>query len=129
MNSSETNILLIDDDQVVLKATELALQVHGFGTDIIENGADAIKLIQDNPEKYKIILLDLMMNDISGHEVLVRLKETTEKYNITVIVHSGLSSSFEVEKAKHLGAKEFISKPYTINQLIKLLEKYLPQAA
>lgn len=126
MNPSEANILLIDDDQVVLKATELALQVHGFKTDIIENGADAIKLVQENPEKYNIILLDLMMNDVSGHEVIMRLKEVTEKYNITIIVHSGLSSSFEIEKAKHLGAKEFISKPYTINELIKLLEKYLP---
>lgn len=127
MNSSEAKILLIDDDQIVLKATELALQVHGYKADVVENGTDAIKLIQENPEQYKIILLDLMMNDISGYEVLITLKDILEKHDIAVVIHSGISNNFEVEKAKHLGAKEFIPKPYTINQLIALIQKYQPQ--
>jgi len=127
MNLREAKILLIDDDQIVLKATELALRVHGYKADAVENGTDAIKLIQENPEKYKIILLDLMMNDISGYEVLIALKDILEKHNIAVIIHSGISNNFEIEKAKHLGAKEFIPKPYTINQLIALIEKYQQQ--
>ena len=124
MKSREANILLIDDDYIVLKATELALEVYGYKANIAEGGSDAIKVILANPEKYKIIILDLMMNDTNGYEVLARLKDTIEQNNIVVIIHSGINNSFEIEKAKHHGAREFISKPYTIDQLIEILQKY-----
>jgi response regulator RpfG family c-di-GMP phosphodiesterase len=46
---------------------------------VVENGRDAIKIISDDPEKYNIILLDLMMADIGGYEVLIHLKDIIEK--------------------------------------------------
>jgi DNA-binding response OmpR family regulator len=108
----------------VLQATELALQIHGYKVKIVESGNEAVDIVTNDPEKYKIILLDLMMNDISGHDVLVKLEDIITKHDISVIIHSGVGNNFEIEKAKILGAKGFISKPYTVSELIKVIEEY-----
>ncbi|RYE05900.1 MAG: response regulator [Rickettsiaceae bacterium] len=120
--NSKDKILLVDDDPIVAQSTTLALEINGYIVDQIESGKMAIEIIKNNPTEYKTILLDLMMHDISGHEVLIEIKEIIKQYNISVIVHSGLHSASEQDKVIKLGAKGFISKPYVIKSLLEAVE-------
>lgn len=119
---ANTKILLIDDDPIIIQSTIFALQANGYVVDTIKSGKVAVEVIRSNPTEYRIILLDLMMQDISGHQVLIEIKEIIKKYNMSVIVHSGLDSGSEKDKVKRLGAKGFISKPYMIKSLLDIIE-------
>lgn len=118
----KAKILLIDDDPVVAQSTTLALEINGYVVDKTESGRAAIEIIKNNPTKYQTILLDLMMHDVSGHEVLIEIKEIITQYDLSVIVHSGLHSAIEKNKVMKLGAKGFISKPYMIKSLLEAIE-------
>lgn len=120
--NSKRKILLVDDDIAVLQSLQLTLELYNYEVYLVENGIEAIQIVNLNPDKYPIILLDLMLPDISGYEVLIALKNIIKKHNISVIVHSGIGNDHEKIKAKNLGAKEFISKPHKIKELLKIIK-------
>ena len=118
-------ILIIDDEPIMLQASELVLMMGGYNVRTIDNGTDAVNIVLSNPEKYKIILLDLMMKDISGYDVLKELQDIIAKNNIFVIVYSGLELDHKVEEAKALGAKAFLIKSQSNDILLDIINNFV----
>ena len=119
----QKTILFIDDENSSHEMFELiAIKHKNINVIGLHSGMEAINMINNIIQNHKIelILLDLMMPDISGLEVLKFIKSNEHTANIPVIVQSGVSeSSIEIKDAIMLGAADSISKPYNYSDLIK----------
>ena len=103
-------ILIVDDDPATLLVSSLALENSGdFEVFQAKGGSEAVELARKFlPE---VILMDLVMNDLDGQEVLQILRSERATENIPVIFHSARNEVFASGQWSRLGAKGFIRKP------------------
>ncbi|OQA03585.1 MAG: Response regulator PleD [bacterium ADurb.Bin400] len=101
-------ILLVDDDLSILELFEQRLRQEGAIVELAHNGEEAINMAESNHPH--VILLDLMMPDVDGFEVLKALKENPSTQNIPILVHTVLLESDSYLRAKELGASGFLVK-------------------
>ena len=84
-------------------------------------GREALRKVEENP--YDVIILDIMMPDMDGLEVLRRIKETHP--DLDVIMVTGLPQNATVVEAKKLGASDYISKPVEPDELKLIVQRTL----
>lgn len=117
-------ILIIEDDPLISKMYAEKLARDGFQTEIAGNGTDGLKKLKASPPD--LVILDIMMPQMSGIEVIDEMKKDTQLENIPIIVLSNLSESPDIEKAKKRGIKEYLVKsdldPEDVSNTVK---KYL----
>lgn len=100
-------VLVVDDEPSVRLLCRVNLQFAGFEVAEAENGAQALECAQ--AEDFDLILLDVMMPDIGGHEVLRRL---SEKSNVPVVFLSARAGLADLREGYALGAVDYITKPF-----------------
>ena len=122
INKEDANILIVDDIEDNRYTLERRLKRDGYTNIFLaEGGKTAIEMASEN--KFDLILLDLMMPDMSGLEVLKHLKEDPLQRSIPVIM---VTASDEVETAAECiinGADDFITKPFNGHFLKQGLEQ------
>ena len=101
-------ILLIDDSPTVRMVMGSSLQAKGYLVIYEQTASSGLSAIKE--QKPDLILLDLMLPDKSGFEVLKEIKESEETKNIPVIILTGKDSGDEVVKGKQLGADDYCVK-------------------
>ena len=101
--------LVADDVPMIRKLVEFHLKQIGFEIFNAADGAEALLLA--NRTKYDLIMLDVMMPELDGLEVLRRIREGSENRTTPVIVMTAYGDSANVKKAVDLGANDFIVKP------------------
>ncbi|MDY6905241.1 MAG: EAL domain-containing protein [Thermodesulfobacteriota bacterium] len=118
---TNARLLIVDDQHSVLESLKSLLDLKGFTTDVAQGGKAAVQALESRC--YDVMLLDLEMPDMTGHEVLDYLR----KYQIAtkVIVVSGKSSFENVRKALVKGAYDYIRKPYIPEALITTIRNAL----
>lgn len=114
-------LLVVDDEIRLLRSLQELLVLHGYQTELAQGGRQAIERL-DN-DHFDAILLDLRMEDISGHDVLQHIAD--QQYETPVIVISGESSFGAITQALLLGATDYIRKPYSSDELLKTLSNTL----
>lgn len=122
-------ILIVDDSEDVRILMKLKLKKLGHQTLEASDGEEALDILDDNHE-IKIVLMDVMMPNLSGFDVLKKMKMFKEKRNIKVCFLTADTREDSLNRAKALGADGFITKPVKsnileieINSLIKLLNE------
>ncbi len=117
-------ILFVDDEIPILEVTKLLLSSLGFQAYLVSSGKIATEILSDKAkqQEIKIIFLDLTMPKMSGLELLEWINKNNIK--IPTILQTGIQNKKEIEKAKKLGIKDYIIKPYTKEQLNQLILKY-----
>lgn len=123
MSLNEQNILIVDDDPVVLKSLKDLLAVRGYKTDTAIGGQEAI--CQLDAKDYDLVLLDLHMPYVNGHEVLAHIRD--KNMSTAVIIVSGETSFEAARKACSLGAYDFLRKPYATDELIMTINNALKE--
>ena len=108
-------ILFIDDDPTILLISEIMLEALGYDVITADGGVSGIELLKTN--SIDLVLLDLMIPDIYGLDVLKYIKEREEFKNIPVIIQTGIKDSDEINKAYKLGASYILLKPYNQKDL------------
>jgi len=111
MSTKIKKIVVIEDDEILLKAINIELLSSGFEVFSATNGEAGLELIKS--KKPDLIILDLVMPKMDGFEVLKLLQNDKELDKIPVIVLSNLSQKDEVDKAMALGANDFFEKATT----------------
>jgi len=111
----QTNILVIDDEQIMRDGCSRILSKDGWSVICAENGGQGLEEIKGSPENIDVILLDLMMPGMSGMEVLDHIR--TFDPNLLVIVITGYATVESAVEAMKKGAYDFIPKPFTPDQL------------
>ncbi len=111
-------VLLVEDDSSTARSIELMLHSEGFivdSTDLGEDGLEIGKLYD-----YDIILLDLMLPDIDGYEVLRRLRQA--RVATPILILSGLSELDHKIKGLGFGADDYLTKPFDKRELIARIQ-------
>ena len=101
-------ILLIEDDPLMLRLYEKVFQRQNFQIVTASRGAEGlVKAVSESPQ---LILLDIMMPEMDGFEVLKRLKENPSTHDVKVIALTNLAGEEDAKKAIELGAVRYIIK-------------------
>jgi len=111
MNKSE--ILIIDDEPQIRKLLDVILTSNDYIVNHAENGKEGIIMAANHPPE--LIILDLGLPDISGHEVL---KELRTWYNNSIIILSVVNNEIDIVKALDNGASDYLSKPFRNSELL-----------
>lgn len=111
-------VLVVDDDDSVLKAVATILTNHGFQVDIARNGADGLELARERQPD--LVILDLMMPGMTGHEVLLALKQNSATAEIPVMILTAAEPDERI-RALQGGAESLMTKPFTEKELAKLV--------
>ena len=112
--SSRGKILVVDDEADIREGLELLLMSEGFLVDLAQNGTEGLQKLGANA--YDLVLLDLMMPDLSGMEVLADVRERDRETPIFMITAYG--SVEAAVKALKLGANDYFSKPWDNEKLV-----------
>lgn len=120
-------ILVVDDDPddrdlLVETFTRIGIE-QVLGVKSAEEAISFLQSITDNKNLPELIVTDLNMPGISGHELLRALKEMQRYQHIPVIVCSTSSSGNEVEKCLRSGARDYITKPASVSGYINITKK------
>lgn len=123
MESTEPKILLVDDDPTFTKLYSSVFGINKINLSIAKNGAEGLQKAAE--EKPNLILLDIMLPDINGFDVLKNLKQDPRTNKITVWVISNLAEQLNKNTAKSLGADDYLVKAsYTPNQVIEKIKTF-----
>ena len=118
-------ILLIDDDSMVARLVQLALEPEGYQLTTAPNGLEGLKIAQANPPD--LILLDLMLPGQDGFKVLNQLRAEPQTADIPVIVVSSKAQPTDKHAAAKIGANAYLTKPYRRAELLSLIRSLLSE--
>ena len=119
--SSEKDILMIDDEQVILDAVNKIASAEGLKVDPVLNAEKALEKLSSN--KYSLILCDIMMTGIDGFMFLEELNK--KKIKTPVIMITGYSTVENAVKSLTNGAIDFIPKPFTFEEISSAINRGL----
>lgn len=111
-------ILVVDDSVVIRKMVEIALENEQYNIKSVANGKDALKYLDDNDPD--IIILDIMLPDVNGLDVLKAVKASKQ---VPVVMLSAKDTPRETSRAKELGADDFIPKPFKDEELVSKIKE------
>jgi DNA-binding response OmpR family regulator len=118
------NILLVEDDPFLIDIYKKKLESSGFKVAIAETGEKALVLARE--KRPDLLILDIVLPELEGWEVLKRLKESKETKELKVIILSNLGQKEEVEKGLKLGAVKYLIKAhYTPSEIVKEIKETL----
>ncbi len=114
---NERKVLVADDDPDIVELIDETLSANNFTVLKTDNGYSVIsKARSEHPD---LIILDLMLPRLDGYQTCKRLKEFADTKNIPVLIISGHTSKEMVLKLLALGIKNYLAKPFDINELVK----------
>ena len=125
--AKNARVLVVDDNAVNLKVARSIFGKFGIDISVATSGEDGLKKIES--EQYDLILMDMLMPDINGDEVLRRVRAKEEKYykEVPVIALTAQSGTNVREEVLALGFQEYLAKPLKIRYLEKNLLEFLPE--
>jgi len=109
-------VLIVDDEEAIRGISRMILEAQGIACTEAIDGRQALEAIRSKP--FDLILLDVDMPRMSGPEVLRHLRDTPPVPNLKVIMTSGRASSDEMSSMILAGADDFLSKPFSMVQLL-----------
>ncbi|MCY3414081.1 MAG: PAS domain-containing protein [Candidatus Heimdallarchaeota archaeon] len=119
--TEKKTILVVDDEEIVLETVQRLLKALGYEVKVAENGFTGIELVKH--EDIDLVLLDLTMPYLNGYQTYVKIKEI--RAELPVIISSGYSEKDSREQFKDLKIDGFLHKPYTVDDLKRILTKYV----
>jgi signal transduction histidine kinase len=121
---NKKQILIVDDDPLIL-TTLLEVLDAQYQTNAIKSGQAALDFFQNNHIDIDLLLLDLVMPDVDGFEVLTRLRQNPKFADLPIIILSAYSDPDIVVRGLALGANDFIAKPIQVSVLCARIETQL----
>ncbi|MCB1556671.1 MAG: response regulator, partial [Alphaproteobacteria bacterium] len=107
-------VLLVEDDTSTAKSIEMMLKSEGYVIDSTDMGEDGVEI--GKLYDYDIIILDLMLPDMDGYDVLKQLRDS--KVETPILILSGLSEMDNKIKGLGFGADDYLTKPFDKRELI-----------
>ncbi len=110
-------ILLVDDGEDLCRLFTESLGREGFQVVAVSSGHEALALVELEPPD--LIVLDLVMQEMDGLEILRRLRKRAEAVKVVVLTAHGTAQ--RVRDAMALGVREFLGKPFDLNRLLRIV--------
>lgn len=116
-------VLVIDDEEIIRIVAKSQLEALGYTVICAENGRIGLEKFEQNTESVNLIILDMIMPVMGGKETLKRIREINKI--VPVLISSGFSKDTDIEFLKQSGANDFISKPFTFEEISDKICKIL----
>ncbi len=118
LESGKRKVLVVDDDKELVELIVHVLESDGrFETKSVNNGFDAGMMVKEyRPD---LIVLDVMLPDINGKEVCVRVRSDNSLEEVKIICISGMVEEDKIAELKAAGANDFLQKPFETDRLIE----------
>ncbi len=120
------NILFVDDEAAITQLAQETLQRAGYHVTSLTSSMEALRVFQENPDRFDLVFLDVTMPRMTGVELAQELLKL--RPNVPVILGTGFSEFITAEEAKRMGVREFVMKPYSFQDLGKTLRRVLDEA-
>jgi osomolarity two-component system sensor histidine kinase NIK1 len=121
-------ILLVEDNLMNQKVVMFNLKKLNCDITPVSNGREALENFKNN--KYDLILMDIMLPEMNGYEITIEIRKF-EKLNeiknpVAIIALTANTYENDKEKCLSVGMNEYLSKPFSAQQLLNTIEKYIP---
>ncbi|MBN4003365.1 response regulator [Nostoc sp. LPT] len=116
-------ILVVDDEAAIQEITITSLEAHNYKILVASDGIEAIALYAQNRDKISAVLMDIMLPSLDGLTAMRTLQKINPQ--VKIIASSGLMSDNKLSAVAAIGVNTFLSKPYTVNELLLSLQKVL----
>lgn len=115
---TKKRVLIVDDEPKIGRVFGLKLKLAGYDVASTTSGAEAIELVR--AQNFDVMLLDILMPDVTGIDVLVRVRTFSQ---IPIILFTGRADVLEI--AKRYGANDYVSKPLNPDHLVEKIKAVL----
>ncbi len=124
LESGKRRVLIVDDDEELVELLrDTFAEDSRFDIRTANNGFDAGMQVKEfRPD---LVILDVMLHDINGREVCVRVRSDKTLDDVKIICISGMVEADKIEDLRAAGADEFIQKPFTVEQLLERARELL----
>ena len=119
-------ILVVDDEESLCEILQFNLEIEGYEADVAYSAEQALGM---HPERYSLILLDVMMGEISGFRMAQMLKTNPETANIPVIFCTARDNEDDTVAGLNLGADDYIAKPFSVREVLARVRSVLRRTA
>ena len=118
---AETQVLVVDDSALDRALLKLHLAGDGYRPEFAASGAEALGILDLNPERFDVVLLDRRMPDVDGLTVLAKMKEHPRLRMIPVILQTAATEPKDVVEGIRTGAWYYLTKPYDAQMLLSVV--------
>ncbi|TYP00132.1 twitching motility two-component system response regulator PilG [Geothermobacter ehrlichii] len=116
-------ILIVEDEESLLKLESILLTSKGYDVQGVSNGAAALRVIDEEPPD--LVLLDIMLPEMDGFEVCRRIKQNEATRHIPVIMLTAKKSREDMARGEEVGADWYITKPFKSAMVIETIQRFL----
>ncbi len=109
------NVLIIDDDKELCALMKKCVEQENLSALVAHGGVDGLHLANENKRNCSLVILDVMMPDIDGFQVLRKIRETS---NVPVLMLTAKSDEEDKVSGLRLGADDYLTKPFSLNELM-----------
>jgi two-component system, OmpR family, response regulator len=117
---AQVRVLIVDDDQAILDYMQVLLERDGFFVKVLD---DPTKVEAELKNQYHLVILDMMMPKMDGIETLERIRRLDD--DLAVIVYTGFPNLDNARATMRLGALDYLSKPFNVDEFRQVLERVL----
>lgn len=118
-------ILIVEDEQKLSRVIQLELTYENYDTEVADNGKDGLRLLQE--KEWDLVLLDIMLPELSGLEVLRRVRNADD--HTPIILLTARDQVYDKVSGLDLGANDYITKPFQIEELLARIRVHLRKPA
>ena len=119
-------IMIVDDEESLCEILQFNLEVEGYEADVAYSAEQALEM---HPERYSLILLDVMMGEMSGFKMARILKSNPETARVPVIFCTARDTEDDTVAGLNLGADDYIAKPFSIREVLARVRSVLRRTA
>lgn len=116
------NVLIIDDDKELCTLMKKCIEQKNLSAIIAHDGIEGLLLANENKNNCVLVILDVMMPNVDGFQVLKRIRETS---NIPVLMLTAKSDEDDKVYGLQLGADDYLTKPFSINELMARINSHI----
>lgn len=120
---SNIKVMVVDDSKTIRRTAESLLESVGCSVLTAENGFEALPVI--NAERPDIIFIDIMMPRLDGYQTCTLLKNNADFEQTPIVMLSSKDGLFDRAKGRVVGAEEYLTKPFTKEDLLGAIRKHL----
>ena len=108
-------VLIIDDDRELCKLMKKCVEQENLSAVVAYSGVEGLRMLEENKDACSLIILDVMMPDLDGFQVLQKIRERS---NVPVLMLTAKSDEEDKVSGLRLGADDYLTKPFSINELM-----------
>ncbi len=117
------HILVVDDDDMIIQILQLILEGLGYQVTTQMSSIKAFEIFRSQPDKYDLVFSDTMMPDMTGDILTQKILKV--RSDIPIILSTGFSKQIDNEKAKSIGARALVEKPFKRIEIATIIRKVL----